>query len=252
MLPIERRQKIMDLLTEQKVLKVQDLMNLFNMSLETVRRDLNHLEKQNQIQKIYGGIKLLEPTSKDHSMTYHMSTYHIAKDTIAQKCSELVKAEDCIFIDSGSTTSHLAKYIKEILPLTVITNSLLVANELIDTDITLFLIGGKVNQENQSIITSDSLFQFEQLNITKAFISVGGISLSNGLSDTDLEVIMMRRKIIERSSKVYVATDSSKFEKDATINIAPLSKVTAIITNHTLNETIQMQYREEEIKLILA
>ena len=114
MYPIERQLEIFELAKVNDVLKLKDLTDKFNISIETLRRDLSVLEKQGKIQKIYGGIKLAETYSGEPLMQNRMENKLEIKEIIGKKCSEFVIEGDCIFLDSGSTTYHIAKNIKNI------------------------------------------------------------------------------------------------------------------------------------------
>lgn len=252
MLPSERQNKILDLLATNDIVIISELVSRFNISIETVRRDLSILEKNGKIEKVYGGAKLKDLTFGESTLEKRMISRKSEKECIAKKCSEFIEDGDCIFIDSGSTTYHIFKYIKNKKNLTIITNSILVANELIGTDFDIIIIGGKVRHNERSIVTYDYIFNFSQLNIRKSFICAGGITLENGISDFNMHEVVTRKKIIERSTEVFVVADSSKFGKDVTINISNLSNIDYIITDSYLNKSIYSKFREINTKIILA
>lgn len=250
MLPIERQKKILDLLTIKKVIKIPEIIEEFNISLETVRRDLNTLEADGKIEKIYGGAKLVEIKYGEDILEQRRLVKLPQKEALAQKCSEWINDGDCIYIDSGSTTYHIAKYIKNKKNITVITNSIPVVNELIGSDIEVIIIGGKLRRNEHSIISTDYLFNFNELNILKAFICAGGISIQNGISDYHTEEAITRKKVIERSKDVFVVADSSKFGKDAMINIMPLQKVSYLITDCDLSPILIKTFKKSYPTLI--
>ncbi|MBO0999735.1 DeoR/GlpR transcriptional regulator [Bacillus sp. SD075] len=252
MFPLERQKKIIELLTIRKVMKIPELTEELRVSIETIRRDINLLSRQGKIEKIYGGVKLVQSNFGESTIDERMFSQLEEKETIAQKCSEFIADGDCIYIDSGSTTYQIAKYIKQKKKLTVITSSIPVINELIQSDIEILIIGGKVRRNEQSIVAFDYLFKLSELNITKAFICASGITIEKGISDYNLEEANTRKKIIELSQKVYVAADSTKFGKDVTIGIAPLEKIDCIITDHLLHKDFIHMYNETKTNLILA
>nr|WP_311316488.1 DeoR/GlpR family DNA-binding transcription regulator [Peribacillus simplex] len=252
MLPLERQKKIIDLLTVRKVMKLTELTEELQVSIETLRRDMNLLTRQGKIEKIYGGVKLAQSTFGESMIEERMFSQLREKEVIAQKCSEYIHDGDCIYIDSGSTTYQLAKYIKQKKKLTVITNSIPVVNELLHSEIELLIIGGKVRQNEQSIVAFDYLFNFSELNIAKAFICASGITIEKGISDYNLEEANTRKKIIELSQQVYVAADSTKFGKDVTIGIAPLDKIDYIITDDHLHQDFISSFQGTGTHLILS
>ena len=252
MFPLERQKKILELLTIKKVQKLSELTGELDISIETLRRDINLLSAEGKIEKVYGGVKLVESNFGESGLDVRMINHLKEKELIAQKCSEYIHDGDCIYLDSGSTTYQIAKYIKHKKNLTVVTNSIPVTNELLMSDVELIIIGGKIRKHEQSVTTSDFLFNFNELNILKAFICASGISVEKGISDYSLEEVVTRRKIIELSKEVYVAADSTKFDKDVTIGIASLDKIDYIITDNRLTQDLIHQFDKTSTILICA
>ncbi|MEK4235243.1 DeoR/GlpR family DNA-binding transcription regulator [Paenibacillus sp. NPDC058367] len=252
MFPLERQKKIIEILMFKKVQKLPELAEELNISIDTLRRDINLLDKQGKIKKIYGGIKLVESEFAESPMDARMVGHLEEKKMIAQKCSEYINDGDCIYLDSGSTTYQIAKYIKNKKNLTVITNSIPVVNELMNSAVELIIIGGKVRLNEQSVIAYDYLFNFSELNILKAFICASGITLEKGISDYNLEEAQTRKKIIDLSKEVYVAADHTKFGKDVTIGIASLDKIGYIITDRNIDRSFQQKFKTKRTSLIIA
>lgn len=182
-------------------MKIAELTEELKVSIETLRRDLNFLTKQGKIEKIYGGVKLVKSQFGESTIDERMFSQLKEKEMIAQKCSEYINDGDCIYIDSGSTTYQIANYIKQKKKLTVITSSIPVVNELINSDIELLIIGGKVRQNEQSIVAFDYLFNFSELNISKAFICASGITIEKGISDYNLDEANTRKKSLNYLKK---------------------------------------------------
>lgn len=252
MIPSERQKKYLDLLSTKDVVTIVEFIEIFNVSVETVRRDLSILEKHGKIQKVYGGAKIKNPTLGELSMEKRMTNKLLQKDSIGKKCSEFIEDGDCIFIDSGSTTYHIAKHIKNKKNITIITNSIPVVNELMNSDFEIIIIGGKIRHTERSVVTYDYIFNFSQLNILKSFICAAGITVDNGISDFNMQEAVTRKTIIERSKQVFITADSSKFGKNATINIAPLDKIDYIITDSYLDKNRMNSFKKIKTVIILA
>lgn len=252
MIPSERQKKFLELLCKKDVVTISEFIETFNVSIETVRRDLAILEKQNKIEKIYGGAKLKSSSLTETSIENRMPINQLEKDYIGRKCCEFINDGDCIFIDSGSTTYHIASHIKNKKNLTIITNSIPVINELMNSDFDVIIIGGKIRHSECSIVTYDYMFNFAQLNISKSFICASGITIENGISDFNMQEAATRKTIIERSQEVYVTADSSKFGRNVTVNIAPLEKIDYIITDSYLDKTMINKLKKTKTKLILT
>ena len=252
MLPSERQNKFLEFLITKDVVTISEFITEFNISIETVRRDLSILEKQGKIEKVYGGAKIKIAPFGEPTMENRMVNKLLQKGSIGKKCSEFINDGDCIFIDSGSTTYHIAKHITNKKKLTIITNSIPVLNELINTEHEIIIIGGKVRHNERSIVSYDYIFNFSQLNIQKSFICAGGITVENGISDFNMQEAVIRKTIIERSREVFVAVDSSKFGRDVTINITPINKINYIITDSNLTKSNANNFNKFKSKIIIA
>jgi DeoR family transcriptional regulator, fructose operon transcriptional repressor len=252
MFPLERRQRIMDLLKEKKVLKHSELTEELGISIDTLRRDLNILSENREIEKIYGGIKLVEADTGESAMADRMVSHLEEKESIARLCNEQIREGDCIYIDSGSTTYQLAKAIKNRKNLTVVTNSLPVITELINSEVELIIIGGKIRRHESSVVAYDYIFNFDELNIVKAFICASGITTERGISDYNLEEAVTRKKIIELSKEVYVAADHTKFGKEVTVRIAPLEKIDYIVTDQHVSPYWIEEFNSCNTKLLVS
>lgn len=252
MLPQERYDAILQLLEQNPVVKIDYLVSHFQISIETVRRDLNYLEKKGLIKKVYGGATLLEKGASEPTTSTRLSGKMDEKEAIGKKCSELIHDGDVILLEIGTTTLQVAKNIKNKKNLTVITNSIFVINELIDTSISLYIIGGRVRHEERAISGAISLSELNHFHINKAIIGAGAISLEHGISDYNIEEALIRRKIIERSRQVIIVADSSKFGYDALVDVCPLSEVDVVISDKNLSPSIVEGFKEISTNLILV
>ncbi len=247
MYTVERQQHILQFIRYNKVVKLVTLTKEFNVSMETIRRDIQQLVQEKKIEKFYGGVKYIEPVEglMDNRLTQQLTE----KIAIAKACASLVNNGDCIFIDSGSTTYQMTPFLLGKEKLTVVTNSLPVAFDLIGSNIEVMIIGGRVRHSEKSVTSNDFLFHFDHLNINKAFICASGVTLEKGISDFSLEEAMTRKQLINISQTVYVATDSTKFNKDVAIQVCPLDEVDMILTDNGLPKETLHQFTEAGIQL---
>ena len=252
MLPQERYRKLMEYLQENGIIKMDTLMDMFDISIETARRDLNHLEKEGLIKKIYGGATIVEKVTREPANAERLASNINEKEAIGRKCAEFIEDGDSIMLEVGTTVLQIAKAVKEKKNLTVITNSLPVVQELIDTDFQLYIIGGRIRHDEGAISGAVSMFEMSSFHINKAFIGAGGITLKNGISDFDIEESLVRRKIIEQSGEVFLAADSSKFGRDVLARIAPLDSVDLIITDDKIKPSLLSEFEEAGMNVVLA
>lgn len=252
MLPSERHKKLLELLSSKDIVTIPEFIAEFDVSIETVRRDLSILEKQGKIEKVYGGAKIKDTALTEPSMEKRMVSKLIQKEWIGKKCCEFINNGDCIFIDSGTTPYYISKYLANKKNLTIVTNSIPVVNELMNTDFDIIIIGGMIRQSERSVVTYDYLFDFSVLSIQKSFLCAGGITAHNGVSDYNMQEVVTRKMIIERSKEIFVAADSSKIGMDVTIGVAPISRINYIITDSGLNKSLAADFNKSKVKLILA
>lgn len=249
MYPVERQQKIMEIVRKQQVVKYVELKEALQVSIETLRRDIQILVQQGLVEKFYGGIREVEQSLTETLIEQRMISQLEEKIAIARECATFIQEGDCIFLDSGSSTFQIAKFIRNMKNITVITNSLPIVLELLHTSVEIILMGGKVRHSEKSIVAYDFLLQYDQLNISKAFICTSGISLKNGLSDFSFEEVVTRRNIVHSAQTIYVVADYTKFERDVAIKICSLSDVDYFITDAHLNDNIFDHYKNAGINV---
>ena len=238
MLPTERRRKIMERLEKNDFLKLKSLQQNLNISMETLRRDVQQLVNNNLVTKEYGGIRLKQEAHGESLIEQRLELNLTSKEVTAKKARHEINNGDCIFLDSGSTTLQIAKQLSHHENLTIITNSIPVMLQTLDQGHTVISIGGKIRKSEQSITSYDFLFNFDRLNIEKAFICCSGMDLDYGVTDYNLEEIETRRKILSISRIKYLTADSSKMGKVVTAKICDFAELDFIISDDNLSQNM--------------
>lgn len=257
MLPEERYQKILSILEDEGSVKVSNLMKLFNVSIETIRRDMEYLEEKELLKRVYGGaipVGSIVTNNQNKSYTSFMaraSKNLNEKQQIAINAIKLISEDDSIALDSGSTTLELAKLLKDNFNrLTVITNSLMVLNELSGvSNFTVISTGGIFRGDEYSFVGDLSSSSISRFNIDKAFISVSGVSLENGLTDWRLDELQIQKEMVRKSREVIVLTDSSKFNFSSLLRICGIEDIDAIVTDSNFDKIILKDYLEAGIDI---
>lgn len=252
MLPQERYRRLVEYLQEHEIIKIEQLVQLFQISIETARRDLNHLEKEGVIKKIYGGATLLTKESKEAATSERLSKNQGEKAAIGKKCAEFIQDGDSILIEVGTTTLQVAKALRGKKKLTVITNSIHAVNALMGTDFDIYIIGGRVRHGEGSISGAMAISELDNFQIGKAIIGAGGITLEHGLSDYNIEEVLVRKKVIEQAKEVFLTADNSKFGQDVLAHICPISDVNLVITGKQLKPELIRKFQEANVNLVLA
>jgi DeoR/GlpR family transcriptional regulator of sugar metabolism len=158
-----------------------------------------------------------------------------SKQAIAKKCLSVIHHGDSIFLDASTTALQLAKAIQG-MRLTVVTNSLLIINELYDKEnIRLISIGGSYTPREKAFAGSTAIRNLESFYLDKTFMSCRSISMEHGVTDSNEAIAAIRQTLMTRSNYVYLIADHSKFDKTSFIRISGFEAVTGLITDKKLN-----------------
>jgi DeoR/GlpR family transcriptional regulator of sugar metabolism len=253
MLPNQRRDRILDLLKEDGSAKVVDLAKLFKVTEVTIRQDLEKLEAEDLIVKEHGGayLKNVEDQVKSFSLIHQENLDK--KETIAQKCLEFIESGDTIILDSGSTTTEIAKKLKGIKNLTVITNALNIALLLgTEPGIEVIMTGGEFKPPTLSLTGQKAADFFKGLNVQKLFLATAGISLKSGLTYPSISDLVVKKAMIESAEVTYLVADSTKIGKSALASLGALSLIDYIITDAGIEEKHLSVFKENEIEVIIS
>ncbi len=227
-----RRNKIVDKITEEHLVKVSDLMKEFNVSIETIRRDLEYLEKLGYLRRVYGGAVLDGFYGQEPPYKHREVINYPEKQAIAARTCELIDDGDSVFIDLGTTTLEVARCLSKRKNLIIITNATLVAHSLITNEsCRVILLGGELRRGELSVSGSLCNANIQLFNANKAIIGVGGISLEKGITDYHLEEANIRRSMINRAEKVIAVADHSKFGVVTLNNICELNRINTLVTD---------------------
>jgi DeoR/GlpR family transcriptional regulator of sugar metabolism len=237
MLPLERRNLILEKLQEEKRVVVSDLSQTFGVSEETIRRDLEKLDQEGLAVKSYGGAVLNESTVIDMPFNVRKKSNVSGKQKIAELAASLIHDGDHIILDASSTAVFIAKAIKDKQHLTVITNSIEIIIELSDvSDWNIICSGGTLKEGYLALVgpkTADTLRSFYA---EKAFFSCKGLDLEKGLTDGS-ELFSEAKQVMMRSAKeTILAVDSTKFDKVAFSKLCDANQLTMVITDQCPEE----------------
>ena len=232
MLAIERKNEILDKLRAEQRVLVSDLAAYYHVTEETIRRDLDKLEKEGYATKTYGGAILGNSTKTDLSYTIRNKTNVEAKNQIAAIASRLIEDGDHLMLDDSSTSLYLAKKLKEKKNLTVITNSVELVVELSDVEgWTILLTGGRLKPESLALVGDQTQQALRRYHVDKAVMSCKGIDLESGVTDSSEFHSQTKQSMLRCAKTRILILDSSKFDKISFIDIAPLDVFDTIVTN---------------------
>lgn len=232
MLAIERKNEILGKLRAEQRVLVSELAQHYNVTEETIRRDLDKLEKEGYATKTYGGAIWGNSTKTDLSYTIRNKTNVEAKNTIAELVCSLVEDGDHLMLDDSSTSLYVAKKLKEKKALTVITNSVELVVELSGVGgWTIMLTGGRLKPESLALVGGQTQESLAKYHVDKVIMSCKGIDLSAGVTDSSEYHSQTKQSMIRAAKKRILVLDSSKFDKISFVNIASLDVYDLVVTN---------------------
>ncbi len=246
MLVAERHQKIIEQIVDKRIVKVAELSQLFSVTEETIRRDLEKLEKQGYLTRSHGGAVLNEKKEQDDIPFEQREITNIdAKKRLARIALRYVKPADTIILDASSTAWYMAQIIPDV-PLTVITNSLKVVAELSKKkNIDVICTGGTLLSRSASFVGPLAIKALEKYYVNKAFISCKGMHLERGFTESNEQQALVKQKMLETSEQTFMLLDDSKVGVQAFSVLSELNMADYLIVNAPLPNAIITELNEE-------
>lgn len=229
MITEERHKLILDILEKKGIVKLNEFVELTNTSESTIRRDLTYLESVNALKRVHGGATLLKSRYTELSYNEKLDKNINEKSIIARYAASLIKNGDCVYMDAGTTTFEMIKYINT-TNVVVVTNGLKHIDSLVEKGINAYILGGKVRAITKAIIGIDTLKNLEKFRFDKAFMGMNGIHYQYGYTTPDAEEAVIKETAINLSKEAYVLADESKFGEVSFCKVSEL-KNSSIITN---------------------
>lgn len=251
MFALERQKIILDQLKENGAVLVSKLSQELGVTEETVRRDLEKLESQELLLRTHGGAIPLENTKMELSLEKRKHTNTEVKEQLASEAIKFVVPGDTIFLDASTTTFYLAKELKNLKNVTVITNSLRVIHELADCDnLKVVAVGGHVSN-NQSLIGN-----LAEQNINhyffadKMFFSSRGLTKNGGILESNEQEFSIKAKMLKNSKEKFYLCDSSKLERIGFAKLAQLEEIDTVISNAEFDDEWKKLFEESNVTLV--
>lgn len=249
----KRKKKTLETLSKEGKVEVHVLAEEFNVTTETIRRDLERLESEGKLRKVYGGA--VQVRADSFELPFEQKTLIHAKEkaVIGKYAASMIQHGDTIMLGNGTTTIEIIRNLQDRADVTIVTHStptMLLAMELFPGRI--IFIGGEVNKHQKTTSGPLTELMLNQLRVNKAFISAGGISLMDGITDYELSEAAVSRIMMNRADETIFLADSSKFGKPTFANVCSLDDVYVIITDAQCTEEWKQYMKERDIRLIIA
>jgi DeoR/GlpR family transcriptional regulator of sugar metabolism len=250
----ERQDQIVELISERGSLTVVDLAELFAVSEATIRRDLVALAERRLLQRVHGGAMRLGKVATSEAPIMQRQLEHIDEKTrIGQAAARLVRNGETLLLIGGSTGLMVARALLHHHELTIVTDSLLVANELLGQgNHKVILAGGIIDSNEQAVRGTLSRLILQQIHVDKVIIGAKAISVARGISAETPEEAELFRACIACGDQVIVVTDSSKFQKSALSKVVSIQDIHTLVTDHALERETARQLEDLGIHLVLV
>ncbi len=250
MLPIARKAKIKEIILEKKNVTVAELTKLFNLTEETIRRDLKQLEEEGFLTRIYGGAYINDGVQNDVNVNLREHIHVEGKNKIAEKCVEFIRPGDSIFLDASTTSLYIAKLLHN-KRITVVTNSLKIVNALIENEnVRLVMIGGVMSHGSMSALGRSAEQSINSYYFDLAFVSCRSVSRQHGITDSNEQQAEVRRLAIERANRVYLVADITKFDRTSFASICGFDKIDTLVVDKPLDDEWREFLRQKGVQLV--
>ena len=233
MIAEDRQARIVDLINRAGIMSVADLMEALGASESTVRRDLQELHRSGQVRRVRGGAARVAPADfvrTDQPFTGRQTEHIEEKRAIGAYAAALIKPDDFVFIDGGTTTECVVDAITEI-DATYLTNSLPHAQKLLAKGCRTLLPGGEVKPVTQVLVGAETVNHIRRYHFTKGFWGTNAAGLDSGFTTPEYAEAAVKQISIEQTVCPYVVCDSSKFSKVSLVTFADFRRAT-VITDH--------------------
>jgi DeoR family fructose operon transcriptional repressor len=224
----------------------------FGVAVETIRRDLELLQRQGIVRRVHGGGILIDRIQSELSVEVRRSQNHEVKKRIVEVAATYIPKSGTVIVDAGTTTELLAPFLRNRSGLTVVTNSLILSLAIGETDTNVVLLGGRIRPVTLSAVGTHALNMVSSLHASVCFIGTNGIDARVGLTTPDIDEAEVKRVMIENSQESIVLTDHSKFSQIFTSSFASASQIDRIVTDIAAPIDQVDAFRNAEVEVVLA
>lgn len=234
----------------KKKVSLDELCEVFNVSKNTIRRDITKIVEQDDYRKVYGGVEFV----RNYLLPFEERNQRAeeGKKQIAKRAAKEIQNKDIIFIDSGTTTQYIPDFLHENIELTILTNSLNIINKSSKfPNVVLIVVGEIFKRKTNSFVGIEDSKVLNKYNIHKAFMAATAASIESGLTNSDNQEYEIKRKIVEKSGVSYALLDYDKFGKSALVTYAELNQIDGIICDQNIPTDYQEFAEQNNIKVLL-
>ncbi|NOV04008.1 DeoR family transcriptional regulator [Paenibacillus sp. LMG 31457] len=245
----QRQQIILERMGQAGEVKLAELKEMFEVTEMTLRRDMEKLEQWGYIRRTFGGAIL---QGKDIALHERTNVHIEEKMRIGKRAASLVGAGDSIFLDGGSTTLQIAKFLPPDRSITVVTNALNIAAELQGKRIPTIVVGGMMMDDTATLVGPVAAAAIAKMAFKSVFIGTTGITAQHGFSNSNMHEAEIKQLAIAKAAEVNVVADNTKFGRQDLFSFAPLHGVHRIITDSPPDEALSAVLQEASVDILIG
>jgi DeoR/GlpR family transcriptional regulator of sugar metabolism len=253
----ERRSQIAQLVLEKGKVFVSSLVDQFQVTETSIRRDLTLLEASHRLKRVHGGAIPIPGSSRTDSFLEKKELHIKAKERIGKVAAELIKPKDILLLDSGTTTLQVIRNVPSILRssnmITLVTNSQPIAQEVLTwPSPNLTILGGLYLPDYQATVGPQTLAQLQEMTADKVFLGTDGLTMGSGATTANILMAEVDRLMVEKARQIILVTDSSKIGRVGFVPVKPVNAFHILITDTNAPTDIIKAIRDMGVEVILV
>ena len=252
MLAEERRLKLSEWTRTEGRLDANAAANSLDVAVETVRRDLDVLQRRGVLRRVHGGAIALERFAHEYTIPERYGHNPDKKKLVGNVAASFIPDEGCIFVDGGTTTETLAPHLRDKPGLLVVTNNLTLARLIADSTTQTYVLGGKIRPATLSAVGAKTCEDLKELNAVVSFIGANGFSLAAGVTAFDTDEALVKKTMMANSQERILVADSSKFGSTYPAKFAAFKDFDRIVTNIDVDENFTDAMVSAGVEVALA
>jgi len=248
----ERRLKLVEWTQAEGRLDAALAAGQLAVAVETVRRDLDVLQRRGALRRVHGGAIALERYTHEYTIPERYNRNPEQKQAIADVASAYIPEEGMIFVDGGTTTECLASHLRDRPKLTVVTNNITLASKLADSSTQVTVLGGRIRPATLSAVGAKTVADLSEFNAVVSFIGVNGMGLDAGATSYDQDEALVKKTMMARSQERILLVDSSKLGSIYPASFAHFSEFDRVVTNIEASEEFVDAFKQAGVEVALA
>lgn len=250
--PSKRRNFILDQLENEGKVTIDELSVELDVSMMTIRRDLDQLESEGRVIRVHGGAVLPRPLISETSFLEKEIRKVDQKRQIVKKAFSYIQEGQTLILDSGTTTLELAKLLKHSKNITIITNDIKIASELLESDLKVIVTGGELQNDIGALFGSWTQHFLKDIHVDIFFLGAHAVDLQAGVTSPTHEKSSIKQLMIQAAENTWLLADSSKLNHKSFAKVCRLEELTGFITDNDISDYEKSRYSESVDLMIVS